>query len=226
MEIYIQKLGSQSPINEQQVLQLLETLELSIDDLACVRGMQEWKPLWTLPNLPPLVKEIWALDTFLKAVHSNLQIWQMYEDNLLLRKQFENKVDEWEKSVNEFNSKYPNNSVGLGGKGWLFFYQAILKIKSNAFMILSTENNPIAGMVTSLQNQNAYEVLELFDKAIEIKDKPEFHLLKFEPLLYLRKFEEAKAEIEYVLENFDDEKAYAEALEKREILNEIENEFY
>lgn len=220
MEIYIQKLNSQHPIDESQVLELLESGQLVPGDLACIRGMQEWKPLWTLPGLPPIVKEIFLMETGLKLIDVKLKMWRRYEDNLLLRKKFEEAVDDWEETVGSFNNNFPNHPLGISGQVYIYFYQAFLKIKSNAFMIFDSDDDPIAGTITLMQKENASEAIELFDKAIELSDSPEFHLMKFEPLLYLERFEDADMEIDYVLENFaDDENACNEALRQREILD-------
>jgi tetratricopeptide (TPR) repeat protein len=219
MEIHIQKLGSQHPVDEEQVLELLGRGQISSGDLARTSGMQEWKPLWTLPGVPPLVKEIFKMELQLKQVHANLQIWRRYEDNLLLRKQFEEAVDEWEEAVDGFNRRFPNHPLGVSGQVYVYFYQAFLKIRSNAFMIFDSDD-PITGAIVLSQKENANEAIALFDKAIELSDSPQFHLMKFEPLLYLERFEEADEEIDYVLENFaDDEEACREALRQREILD-------
>ena len=221
MEIYIQKLNSQHPIDENQVLELLESGQLVPGDLACLRGMQEWKPLWTLPGLPSIVKEILLMETGLKQVAIKLRMWRSYEDNLLLRKKFEDAVDEWEEEVvKPFNSNFPNHPLGISGQVYMYFYRALLKVKSNAFMIFDSEDDPMAETIALMQKENATEAIALFDKAIELSDSPEFHLMKFEPLLYLERFEDADEEIDYVLENFaHDEKACKEALRQREILD-------
>lgn len=221
MEIYIQKLNSQL-INEQQVLHLLNTGELLANDLACVRGMQEWKPLGALPELPPIVKEIYYLQVILKKVDIKLKIWQRHEDNILLYKKFEEEVADWEKTVTEFNDKFPNQPLGISGKVWLYFYQALLKVKSNAFTVFEDDENTINGMITEWQKENAIEAIALLDKALDINDKPEFHFLKFMPLLYLRQYDEILAMSEYILENFDDDEvAYKEAIRQAEIVGEI-----
>lgn len=220
MEIYIQKLNPQHPIDEDQVLELLGNGQIVPGDLACLRGMQEWKPLWSLPGLPPMVKDIFVMDTVLQSVDMKLKLWRRYEDNLLLRKKFEEAVDDWEETVNSFNNKFPNHPLGISGQVYVYFYHAFLKIKSNAFMIFDSDDNPITGAITLMQKENATEAIALFDKAIELSDSPEFHLMKFEPLLYLERFEDADEEIDYVLENFaDDENACKEALRQREIID-------
>jgi tetratricopeptide (TPR) repeat protein len=220
MEIFIQKLNSQHPIDEDQILELLGSGQLVPEDLACLRGMQEWKPLWALPGIPPMVREIFAMEGCLKAVDMKLKLWRRYEDNLLLRKNFEEEVEDWEKTVNAFNNKFPNHPLAISGQMYVYFYQAYLKINSNAFMIFDSDDNPITGAITLMQNENASEAIKLFDKAIELSDSPEFHLMKFEPLLYLERFEDADEEIDYVLANFaDDEAACKEALRQREIVD-------
>jgi tetratricopeptide (TPR) repeat protein len=219
MDIYIQSLNSQDPIDENQVLELLGSGQLQFEDLACLRGMQEWKPLWSLPGLPPIMKELFIMDTVLGSVDLKLKLWRRYEDNLLLRKQFEEAVDDWEKTASSFNSKYPNHPTAISGQVYVYFYRALLKVKSNAFMIFDSDN-PIAGAITLMQKENAAEAISLFDKAIELSDRPEFHLMKFEALLYLERFEDADEEIDYVLENFaDDENACKEASKQRDVLD-------
>jgi tetratricopeptide (TPR) repeat protein len=222
MEIYIQKFGSQQPIDEQQVLHLLNTGELLAKDLACVKGMQEWQQLGLLPGIPPLIKEIYYLQLFLTKAGAMLNIWRRYEDNILLYKKFEAEVADWEKSVNEFNHKFPNQPLGISGKVWLYFYQALLKVKSNAFTIFDDDADVIDEVITEWQKENAEEAIALLDNALEFDDKPEFHLLKAMPLLYLRRYDELLEMTEYVLENFEDnEAACNEAVRLIEIVEEI-----
>lgn len=221
MEIYIQKFGSEQPLNEQQVLHLLNTGELFANDLACVRGMQEWKPLGGLPELPPIVKEIYYLQIILKKVGVKLKIWQRHEDNILLYKKFEEEVIDWEKTITEFNDKFPNQPLGISGKVWLYFYQALLKVKSNAFTIFEDDSETINGIITAWQKENAEEAIALLNKALELNDKPEFHLLKATPLLYLERYDELLEMTEYVLENFEDnDSACNEAVRLVDIVEE------
>jgi tetratricopeptide (TPR) repeat protein len=222
MEIYVQKLGSQSPISEQQVLQMLNIGQLLTEDLACVKGMQEWLPLWQLPEIPPIVKDVFKMELQFKILRLNLQTWQDYEDNLLFRKQFEKDLVAWEETVEEFGSKYPNQPLGINGRIYLYYYQALLKIKSNAFMRFDDEDNPITGAIVLAQEENANEAIELFNKALELKNSSQFHLLKFEPLLYLREFDEIANITDYVLENFaDDEAACIEAVRQKEMIENV-----
>lgn len=213
MEIYVQKLDSQIPLDEERVLQLLEMGELSTGDLSRVDKLHEWTPLWSLSGIPPLVKEIYVFEMFRKVVELNKQIWLRCKDNLLLRKRFEDKLDEWEEAVISFNKKFPNHPVGRSGEVFLYFNQANLKIENNAFMAFPPDHDRIIDAIIALQNENAAEAVSLFDKAISLDNQARFHILKVQPLLHLRQFLEALEEIEYVLEHFaDDEEYFNEAL--------------
>lgn len=221
MEIYIKKLDPRSPMSEEQISHLLETNDISPEDLACAGGMQEWKPLYQIPEAPCLAMELFRFEVFLKIVDMNFTTWQMYEDNLLLRKEFEKSVDDLEEEITSLDNenKFENHPLKIKSKVCLYYYQALLKIKSNAFMTLPTDDNPINGAIMLSQNQNAAEAVMLLDKAIELSDNPRFHLMQFVPLLYLNKFEEAADEIDYVLENFaDNEEVCNEALRLSEML--------
>ena len=89
-------------------------------------------------------------------------------------------------------------------------------------MRFENEDNPIIGSIVLSQKENANEAVELLDKALELNNSPQYHLLKFEPLFYLECFDEIDEITDYVLENFsNDEVACKEALRQKRIIENV-----
>lgn len=239
MEIYIQKLNDQKSHSEDEVLEALLNGKLLPNDLACLKGMNEWKPLYILVELPSEIlavfdaraeKEYKLLSIYLQKLDEAQQVWLDDEHNLPLQREFQNKLNLFQKQVYEFKQQFPDFEEGKFMESMLYVKHALLKIGHKSyFRRASNRSETMAGgIVTGIianrqEKNNLMEAIKIVDSAIGVYDNPIARNMKAFLLIEIGQKEQAIQELDYIIANFsDDEEIYFEARQRKdELINPV-----
>lgn len=236
-EIYIQKFNDQVPHTEQEILEAVNSGKLSPNDLACLRGMNEWKPLYTIVELPTEIlenfdakaeKEYKLLTIYLQKLEESQQLWINDEHNSALQRDFENKLNLFQKQVYEFKQQFPDFEEGKFMESMLFLKHALLKIGHKSYFRRASNRSEtmaggiITGMIANRQeSNNLMEAIKLVDSAINVHNNSLARMMKANLLTEINQKEQAIQELNYIIANFsDDEETYFEA---RQMKDSLEN---
>jgi hypothetical protein len=234
-EIYIQKLNDQSAHSEEEIVQAVKRGKLLPNDLACLRGMNEWKPLYEIVELPLEIlesfdakaeKEYKLLTIYLKKLEETQQMWITDEHNLSLQREFENNLNLFQKQVYEFKQQFPNFEEGKFMESMLFLKHALLKIGNKSYFRRASNRSEtmaggiITGMIANRQEKNnLMEAIKIVDSAISIHNNSLARMMKASLLVETDQKDQAIQELNYIIATFsDNEETYFEARQMKDAL--------
>lgn len=144
-----------------------------------------------------------------------------------IQKQIEQKLQIYWKQIQLVQNGYPDDVEGKIHEASFYTQQALTKLLSAGMMrrISSKSTTPLAyALVTStIANQqekaNAGQALELLNQALGVYDHPSAHLTKAQIYVVLKQQDSAIKELNYIITNFQSDKAYIAA---RELKDELE----
>jgi len=235
-EIYIQKLNDQAPHSEEEILEAVKNGRLAPNDLACLRGMNEWKPLYMilqLPNVMPppgkLENEIALLNQYAAEIGDLSDTLGQCDPQTAkhLQIQIEQKMQIYWKQICLVKTQFPNDEAGSINEAKFYAFQALTLLFSAGMMRRMSDRSEsvVFGVATGLiakqqEKKNAQQAIALLDKALSIYDFAMIHTIKANVFRILGDNQSALHELNYIISNFPDDELYIEA---RQMKDEIEN---
>lgn len=144
-----------------------------------------------------------------------------------IQKEFDRRLEIYRKQIQLVQTEFPNAEDGKLHEAAFYTYQAQRKVFGSGFMrrVASKSSNSAltiaSGVIAKQQEKGAArEALGLLDKALSIFDYPGARFAKAEIYVVLKQKQEALAELNYIISNFQDDKVYISA---RQMKDEIEN---
>ncbi len=144
-----------------------------------------------------------------------------------LQKQLDQKLQIYWKQVQLVKTQFPDAVEGRVHESAFYTFQAMTKLFSAGLLrrVSGKASNLYVGAATGLiakqqEKSNAKQSLTMLDQALNVYDYPGAHIAKAEIYRALNQKEDALRELNYIIANFQDDKAYLSA---RQIKDEIEN---
>lgn len=144
-----------------------------------------------------------------------------------IQKEFDRKLDIYNKQIQLVQQDFPDADDGKLHEAAFYTFQASRKVFGSVFMRRVAQRSSKSAMVIASaviakqQEKNAArEALTLLDKALTIFDYPGARFMKAAIFADLKQKEQALAELNYIISNFQDDKVYISA---RQMKDEIEN---
>lgn len=144
-----------------------------------------------------------------------------------VQKQLEQKLAIYKRQTDALKANFPNNEEWKSHEATYYVGQATLKAFSVGFFRKSSgrSGNLAVGIATGLvakqqEKNNAMQALQLLDQALSLDDNPHPRIMKAQIYRSFGQKENALNELNYIISNFQNHKAYVDA---RAMKDEIEN---
>ena len=144
-----------------------------------------------------------------------------------VQKQLEQKLAIYKRQTDALRSNFPNTEEWKSHEAIYYVGQATLKAFSVGFFRKSSgrSGNLAMGIATGLvakqqEKNNAMQALQLLDQALSLDDNPHPRIMKAHIYRSFGQKENALNELNYIISNFQNHKAYVDA---RAMKDEIEN---
>ncbi|MBX3299718.1 MAG: DUF4339 domain-containing protein [Acidobacteria bacterium] len=234
-DIFIQKLEGQGPFSDEQIVERIRAGTLAPQDLISRHGTVEWKPIYALVDLPEETiaeyeaaaeREFRLLSRYLAEIEGAQQRWSQDEHNSGLKRDFEQKLQVFQKQIYEFREQFPDAEGGRMMLSLLYVKYSLLKGGQSSYFRRAANRSEtiVGGLVTGLianhqENKHMTEALAFAESAVQIHDNAIARMMKANVLIELKRTNEAIADLDQIIANFaDEEDVYFEARKMRDEL--------